>query len=102
MYKLPRSCIGTSHVHSLNEFLPVYFQTVIGGDKLYFFCTASDQISFSLLLYSHHVSFAKFILIFWRKILAYFADFWFVFILFCCFVFYFCLVVVSFLIGLFC
>ena len=76
---LPWSCIRTSHIHSLNEFLPVYFQTVIGEDK-------PHRIKF-LSVYCVFTS------CFVRKIdtnniLAYFGDFWFVFLFFFVFVFF--------------
>ena len=86
-------CIRTSHVRSLNEFLPVYFQTVIGEDKLYLLHrTGSD--CFQFIAFSHHAWFAKFILIFWLWNFSLFCWFLvcFVVLLYC--IFYFCLVVV--------
>ena len=85
-------CIRTSHVRSLNEFLPVYFQTVIGEDKLYLLHRTGSNC-FQFTAFSHHVLFAKFILYFGCEISAYFAEFWCV-LLFCFLVLYFCLVVI--------
>ena len=102
---LPWSCTGTSHVHSLNDF--AYIFSKLSSEKMSGICSASHHFKFFFSVYFVftscfvHKIYTNVLVVKVYLILLIFGLFCY-HVLFCCIVFCFCLVVVSFLTDLFC